>query len=104
MGKLHQTLRTTPVALRSSAAGTRTTSWRRTETKKAERLRPRAWQREMVTMQKPANKKLMAMIRRAGTPISSIWAEALNIPSSGPARNWKTRKPAVINTEAYKMP
>ena len=40
-------------------------------------LHPKAWQTEMLMIQNPAMIKLTEMIRRAGTPIVSISAEAL---------------------------
>ena len=43
---------------------------------------PRAWKVEPAIIQKPANRKLILINRRAGIPIVNISAEASNNPNS----------------------
>ena len=54
---------------------------------------PSAWNTDPMMMQYPANKKLKLMIRRAGTPTSSICGEALNMPRSCGVNAWKMIRP-----------
>ena len=58
---------------------------------------------EPMTMQNPAKKKLMLMIRRAGTPMAIMFSEALKMPSrvSGMVQN--PIMPAIISATATKM-
>ncbi len=44
--------------------------------------------------------KLMLIILKAGTPISSIVSEALNIDSKWPGKAWNNAKPMAITTVA----
>ena len=70
------------------------------ETKKENMLLSRAWQTEPATMQKPANRKLMLISRRAGTPMASIAAEGRNMPSSVSGISWNSTKPSIVKKDA----
>ena len=44
-------------------------------------------------MQYPANRKLRLMIRRAGTPMASMFSSAWNIMSRSRVNSWNTTRP-----------
>ena len=62
-----------------------------------------AWHTEPAMMQKPASKKEMLMIRRAGTPMAVISSDASTSASSAAGQVWKRAKPATMMATAVKM-
>ena len=103
MGKDHHTSSRRPVWAKSHAAGSRTTNWRQMDTTMLYMGLPMAWHTEPAIMQKPASRKEMLMMRRAGTPMAVISAEASNRDSSVAGASWNTAKPIVMMHTAVQM-
>ena len=97
MGKAHQTA-ARPLARESrKATGSRTISWRTTDTSRLRTPCPSAWNTEEHTMEYPANRKLREMIRRAGMPMVSRSPESFsdrNRSSRIWGASWKASRPA----------
>ena len=66
MGKASHTSSSRPVRDNRNAAGSSTTSWRIAETARDSPPCPRAWKTELLTIQNPAIRKLMEIIKNAG--------------------------------------
>ena len=65
---------------------------------------PRAWNTEEQTTLNPANRKLMEMIRRAGTPMVSMSlpeSSAMNIFRNTSGISWKASSPSSMMPTAY---
>ena len=82
-----------PVWLSSQAAGSRTTSWRQTETMRLNMPLPSAWKVEDRMMLMPASRKWKQMVRMAGMPMASIPSLAAKKLSSLSGANWNRQKP-----------
>lgn len=99
-GYAHQTASSPPVFANTYASGNSARSWRANDSSILGRPLPSAWNTEPDTAQKPANIKQMLIFLKAGTPISSIVSEALNIDSKRPGKIWNSAKPMIIMTVA----
>ena len=61
---------------------------------------PSAWNTEPQTIQKPANRKLILIIRSAGMPIASMVSEASNEENNCAGNTWNTTRPTAIRATA----